>query len=351
MTSSVQKKQTAIQVKNLYKVFGAHTKQALSLVTNGESRFDIQQATDALVALRDITFNVSKGEIFVLMGLSGSGKSTLLRCINRLQEPTSGSVYVEGADITALSSKELRIFRRSMFGMVFQHFALFPHRTVAENVAFGLEIQNTHTEERMNKAYETLRVVGLDGWEHKRTRELSGGMQQRVGLARALATDPHILLMDEPFSALDPLIRTQLQDELLRLHAELERTVLFVTHDLNEAIRLGHRIAILNSEGRIVQIDTPENILLHPADNYVERFLSEVNRPAVIRMESIMHKPRQGGIPTGSEHIHRHSVIKEALPALITSNRPIAVVDDNRVCIGEVDRNDIARVLKKDVTT
>ena len=337
-----------IHVENAYKIFGANPNAALDAVKTDKTREQIKDETDQLVALRDISFDVTEGEIFVMMGLSGSGKSTLLRCINRLHDITSGYISVNGTDITSLSHHQLREFRRTTFGMVFQHFALFPHRTVLENVEFGLEIQGVARDQRNQKGHEVLETVGLSKWADNKTGELSGGMQQRVGLARALAVDPDILLMDEPFSALDPLIRTGLQDELLKLHSNVKKTVLFVTHDLNEAIKIGDRIAILNSEGTVVQIADPETILLHPADEYVRKFLSDVDRPSVIRAETVMRQPHALTAGSSARRINRLSPIKEILRDVIDSDQPIAVIDNDNQLIGEITRTDVSEVLRHD---
>ncbi len=267
-----------IRVKGLYTVFGNNSNRALELAEEGKNKDTIMQETGQVVALRDINFQVQEGEIFVIMGLSGSGKSTLLRCINRLREPTRGHIYYEDTEITGLSAEELRYLRRHTLGMVFQRFALFPHRTVLENTVFGLEIQGVAKEQRVKQGEEVLERVGLSGWGAKKTGTLSGGMQQRVGLARALAIDPEVLLMDEPFSALDPMIRTNLQEELLKLQSRLNKTILFVTHDLNEAIKVGDRIGILDGEGKMVQLGTPEEIMLEPATEYIEQFVSEIKK-------------------------------------------------------------------------
>lgn len=271
-----------LEVSNLYKVFGEKPEDAIARSRAGASREEIMRETGSVVALRDINFGVNEGEIFVIMGLSGSGKSTLLRCINRLEEASAGSIRASGRDVRALDKTALREFRRKTFGMVFQHFGLFPHRTVLENVTFGLEIQGLERGECAARGEKALETVGLTGWADRATGSLSGGMQQRVGLARALAVDPEILLMDEPFSALDPLIRTKLQNELLRLHSALRKTVLFVTHDLNEAIKLGHRIAIVNAEGAIAQVGTPREILLYPADEYIKEFVGDIKEAAKV---------------------------------------------------------------------
>src|SRR6056297_4350005 len=249
-----------IEVKNLYKIFGNRPKKAIEMLKNGASKEEVLDKNNSTVGVNNASFDVKEGEIFVIMGLSGSGKSTLLRCINRLIEPTAGSIKVDGQEVMDFEKKELRNFREKEFGMVFQNFALLPHRTVLENAVFDLEIQNVEKEERVKRTKEALDLVGLDGWEDQYPEQLSGGMQQRVGLARALAVDPEILLMDEPFSALDPLIKKEMQNKLLDLYEEMKRTILFITHDLDEALKLGDRIAIMK-EGKIIQIGDHEDIL------------------------------------------------------------------------------------------
>jgi len=339
----MQKTKRIISVNSVSKIFGDDPKRAQEYIASNYTRDEIKNATNQLVALRNISFEVNSGEIFVLMGLSGSGKSTLLRCLNQLHKITYGSIHIDNTDITSLSSQKLRQFRRQQFGMVFQHFALFPHRNVLENVVFGLEIQGINKKEREATGYSVLQTVGLEKWAYNRMNELSGGMQQRVGLARALAIDPAILLMDEPFSALDPLIRTDLQDELISIHNTTKKTILFVTHDLNEAIKIGDRIAILNAEGQISQIDDPESILLHPADAYVETFLNNVDRSAVIRAESVM-QPADHSV-TYHEYINQFEPIKTIIPNLLQNNNPIGVItNDNTVC-GQITRQDIVTVL------
>ena len=271
------KTQFLIHVSALYKVFGDNPTSVMPMVRDGTLKDEILKRTGHTVGLRDISLEIAKGEIFVIMGLSGSGKSTLIRHFNRLIEPTEGTIYVGDVDILNLSTNELIEFRRHRMSMVFQRFALLPHRTVLHNIAFGLSIQNVPKIEREAKALAWLDSVGLNGYEDQYPAQLSGGQQQRVGLARALCTDPDILLMDEAFSALDPLIRSELQDQLLKLQKSLKKTVVFITHDLNEAIRIGDRIAILR-DGEIVQLGPPEEILSQPADNYVEAFVKDVTR-------------------------------------------------------------------------
>jgi glycine betaine/proline transport system ATP-binding protein len=279
-------KEAKIHIQNLTKIFGEKPERVFPLIEQNLSRDEIKSRTGNVAALRDITFTVQEGEIFVVMGLSGCGKSTLLRCINRLINPNKGRVLIDGKDIQTFSSKELTHFRRNKIAMVFQSFALFPFRTVIENAVFGVELQDVSKRDRIQKGKETLQIVGLDGWEQSLPAVLSGGMRQRVGLARALAIDPEILLMDEPFSALDPLIRTRMQDELLRLHEQLRKTVIFITHDLNEAIKLGDRIGILNQEGELVQVGTPQEIFRSPASEYVKRFVEHLGEQAA-RVEQL----------------------------------------------------------------
>ena len=264
-----------VRVKNLYKIYGQKPKKALELVRQGISKDELLKKTGNGIGINDASFDVEAGEIFVVMGLSGSGKSTLIRCLNRLIEPTDGEILIDGQNIVGCDESVLLEVRRKKVAMVFQHFALFPHRTVAENVAYGLEVQGESLETREPKAYEALEMVGLKGYETSMPDELSGGMQQRVGLARALATEADILLMDEAFSALDPLIRAEMQDELIALQERMKKTIIFITHDLDEALKIGDRIAIMK-EGEIVQIGTPEEILDKPADDYVRAFIKDV---------------------------------------------------------------------------
>jgi len=278
-----------IALKNVIKIFGDSPGKALELLKTGVSISEILKKTGNVVGVADVSFSVNEGEIVVVMGLSGSGKSTLVRCINRLFEPTAGEIYVDGQDVRALGTKELREFRRQKFGMVFQHFALFPHRTVLDNVEFGLEVQGVDKAERRKKAEKSLGMVGLEGWGEKYPSELSGGMQQRVGLARALALDPDILLMDEAFSALDPLIRRDMQDELINLQQSMQKTIVFISHDLDEALKIGDRLVILK-DGAVEQIGTAEEILTRPATEYVRKFVEEVDITKVLTAESIMKK-------------------------------------------------------------
>ena len=279
-----------IEVKNLWKVFGSSPERALDPDLASKSRADIQEELGLLIALRDVSFEVRRGEIFVVMGLSGSGKSTLVRCIIRLIEATKGHVRFDGEDILDYSPDQLMQFRRSKVAMVFQHYALLPHRRVLDNVAYGLEIRGMDREARYEAAVEAIETVGLKGWEDYYPSEMSGGMQQRVGLARALAVDPDVLLMDEPFSGLDPLIRREMQDELVSLQADLHKTIVFITHDLNEALKLGDRIAIMR-DGEIIQEGSPEEIVTLPTDDYVAEFVRDVSRAKVIQAKAIMREP------------------------------------------------------------
>jgi glycine betaine/proline transport system ATP-binding protein len=280
-----------IQVKNLTKIFGCSPERGLALLEQGYSKERIMQEARLGVGVDRASFEVEEGEIVVVMGLSGSGKSTLVRCINRLIEPTHGRIFLDGQDITALSRKELRMVRQKKMGMVFQHFALFPHRSVLQNAEYGLEIQGVAPSIRREQAMAALEQVGLKGWEDSLPAQLSGGMQQRVGLARALALDPDVLLMDEAFSALDPLIRRDMQDELIGLQEKVRKTILFISHDLDEALKLGDRI-VLMKDGAIVQVGTPEEILTSPADEYVARFVEDVDITKVLTAGTVMEKCR-----------------------------------------------------------
>lgn len=287
-----------IKVENLSKVFGKNPKHTLKLLKDGKTKEEILKETGHTVGVNRASFEVEAGEIFVIMGLSGSGKSTLIRLINRLIEPTEGSIYINGENLATMNKKELRRVRREKLSMVFQRFALFPHRTILENAEFGLEIQGVSKEERMKKAKTSLELVGLGGYLDQYPSQLSGGMQQRVGLARALANDPEVLLMDEAFSALDPLIRKEMQDELVDLQGSMKKTILFITHDLDEALKIGDRIALMK-DGSIVQIGTPEDILVNPANEYVERFVEDVDRSKVLTAHHIMKRPE-------TIHIEKH---------------------------------------------
>ena len=289
MTNEAQK-QPLIQIKNLYKIFGKKPANVMSMVRAGLSKDDILAKTGHTVGLKAINLDIHKGEIFVIMGLSGSGKSTLIRHFNRLIDPTEGQILVEGIDVMKLNTKELEQFRRNKMAMVVQRFGLMPHRSVLDNVAYGLSVQGIDKATRNAKATQWLETVGLTGYEQQYPSQLSGGQQQRVGLARALCTDAEILLMDEAFSALDPLIRSEMQDQLIELQKKLHKTIIFITHDLDEALRIGARIAILK-DGNLIQVGEPVDILLNPADDYVEAFVKDVNRPRALTVETVMKPP------------------------------------------------------------
>ena len=280
-----------IRVDSVWKIFGRNPERVLNSQHSGKGKSELQSELGVVIGLSDVSFEVHKGETFVIMGLSGSGKSTMVRCLIRLIEPTSGNIVIDGNDVTAMDDKQLMEFRRDKIAMVFQHYGLMPHRNVLENASWGLEVQGVPEGERHARTREVLEMVGLGGWETSFPRQLSGGMQQRVGLARALVVDTDILLMDEPFSGLDPLIRRQMQDELLRLQDELHKTIVFITHDLNEALKLGSRIAIMQ-DGRVVQIGSPEDIVLRPEDQYVGDFTQDVRLESVLTASRVMVPPK-----------------------------------------------------------
>ena len=333
-----------IKIEKLSLVFGKGKSKALKLLDQGKSKAEILKATGCNVAVRNANLTINEGEIFVIMGLSGSGKSTLLRCINRLINPTAGKVFVNNEEITNMSEKELINIRRKELAMVFQHFGLLPHRTVLSNVAFGLELQGISKEEREKKAQETIELVGLKGYGEQKVSELSGGMQQRVGLARGLANAPEVLLMDEAFSALDPLIRSQMQDELLLLQEKMQKTILFITHDLEEAIKLGDRIAIMK-DGIIVQVGTSEEIITNPADDYVSSFVENVDRSKIVTAASIMfEKPKLARLKKDGPAVVLR-IMREA------SINTIPVVRTNRTFLGFVKIEDVVELKKKEIKT
>lgn len=328
-----------IKVENLTKVFGRNPKAVLKRLKKGESKGKIFKETGATVGVNNVSFEVNEGEFFVIMGLSGSGKSTLIRCLNLLNIPTTGQIYVDGANIVAYNRKRLRVFRQKKVAMVFQHFGLFTHRTILGNVEYGLEIRGVSKNERREIAKKNLATVGLEGWEDKYPSELSGGMCQRVGLARALANEPDILLMDEPFSALDPLIRRDMQLELLEIHAKLGKTIIFITHDVNEAFKLGDRVAVMKN-GVIEQIGTPEEILVHPANEYIANFVQDVDKTKVLQAGNIMFKPGAlVSIKDGPK-----VAIKEMKNNGISS---VFVVDNARRLQGLVTIDDAVKALKE----
>lgn len=309
-----------LEVRHLTKIFGKRQKQALEMVQQAKSKTEILEKTGATVGVYDVNFEVQTGEIFVIMGLSGSGKSTLIRLLNRLIDPTSGDIYIDGQDVAKMNEEELRDVRRHKLNMVFQNFGLFPHRTILENTEFGLEVRGVDKEERTRLAEQALDNAGLLSFKDQYPDQLSGGMQQRVGLARALANNPDILLMDEAFSALDPLIRREMQDELLDLQAEHERTIIFITHDLNEALRIGDRIAIM-ADGQIMQIGTGEEILTNPANDFVREFVEDVDRSKVLTAQNIMTTPLTTNIDIDGPTVALNRMKKEEVSMLLAVDR------------------------------
>jgi glycine betaine/proline transport system ATP-binding protein len=309
-----------IKVEHLTKIYGSDTDRALKLLNQGKDNETIKKHTGQVVGIRDVSFQVEQGESFVIMGLSGSGKSTLLRCLNGLIHATAGEIFIDGHELTALSSRQLEELRRKKIGMVFQRFALLPHRTVMENVGYGLEVQGVARDKRKQQSLQAIEMVGLKGWEDSYPANLSGGMQQRVGIARALATDPDILLMDEPFSALDPLIRQEMQDELLDLQNKLQKTIVFITHDLDEALKIGERIALMK-DGQIVQMGQPEDILLAPATEYVARFVANVNYSRALTASSVMVKARNVVHPKDGPMTALHVMERFGMSSLFVTDR------------------------------
>jgi glycine betaine/proline transport system ATP-binding protein len=333
-----------ISCKNLWKIFGPYPERTLETIDRSRSRAEVQEKTGHVIAVKDVSFQVMKGECFVVMGLSGSGKSTLVRCLSRLIEPTGGEVIIDGQDIIALKQKELLELRRHKMAMVFQHFGLFPHRKVIDNISYGLEVRGMGKQERTKIAMEFLNLVGLDGWDQSYPRELSGGMQQRVGLARAMAVDPEILIFDEPFSALDPLIRREMQDELLGLQDSMHKTMVFITHDFLEAIKMGDHIAIMK-DGVISQIGTPEEIVANPADNYVRDFTEDVPRYKVLSAGKVMRSASQDVAANGSNPILATAKLDSLIERIAASDTPVPVVDDAGQLVGEIDREIIMRAM------
>jgi len=322
-----------IKCKAVYKIFGVNAKKLLEGVSGNVDAKTFQEA-GCIVGVNNASFEVSKGEMLVVMGLSGSGKSTLLRCISRLTDATAGKIYIEGQDLLALKNKELIELRRNKMGMVFQSFALLPHKTVLENIAFPLQIKGMKTEDSISKAVEMSKLVGLEGRENYFPRELSGGQQQRVGIARSLAVEPDIWFLDEPFSALDPLIRKEMQDEFLRLQGTLKKTIMFVTHDFDEALRLADRIAIMK-DGIIEQLDTPANIVLSPATEYVRKFTQEVPREKVLKIESVM-EPMSGTKNLSDLKVSKDAIIETVAEKILGQEKPVSVIDSNNKVVGVV---------------
>ena len=330
---------------NVWKIFGNNPKRVLKNHDQSKSRAEIQAETGHVVAVKDVSFEVKKGECFVVMGLSGSGKSTLVRCISRLIEPTGGQVIINGEDVTMMDKKELRNLRRHKMAMVFQHFGLFPHRKVIDNISYGLEVRGVGKLDRIDKAMEILKLVGLEGWDQMYPRELSGGMQQRVGLARAMAVDPEILIFDEPFSALDPLIRREMQDELLELQSKLQKTLVFITHDFLEAIKMGDNIAIMK-DGQISQVGTPEEIVANPIDKYVSDFTEDVPRYKVLSAGKVMRATKQKSIPKGYAPILDNAKIDSLIDICADSDIALPVTCNHTgKILGEIDRSIIMKAM------
>ncbi len=340
-----------IRVESLVKIFGNSPREGLKLLREGHDRDSILEKTGNVVGVGGVSFDIKEGELFVIMGLSGSGKSTLIRCLNRLIEPTSGQVIVDDEDVAHVDLQRLREVRRTKMAMVFQKFALFPHLTVAENTEYGLKVRGVDRQQGRKKALETLEIVGLHKWADRYPSELSGGMQQRVGLARALATDPDILLMDEAFGALDPLIRRDMQAELMRLQDELHKTIVFISHDIHEALKIGDRVAVMK-DGYFVQVGTPEELVTNPADNYIRDFMMDVNRAQVLKTGSITRKTipfilGRGSVKSALEQMQRHQ--REEMYVVNRGNSPIGVVTTKGLTQAlEEGTEDIKEVMETD---
>ncbi|MDJ0613379.1 MAG: glycine betaine/L-proline ABC transporter ATP-binding protein [Rhizobiaceae bacterium] len=333
-----------IVCNNIWKVFGPNPERTMQTMDRSLSRAEIQEQTGHVVAVKDVSFSVEEGETFVVMGLSGSGKSTLVRCLSRLIDPTEGQVLIDGDDITKVSHSELKDLRRNKMAMVFQHFGLFPHRKVIDNVAYGLEVRGEGREERYGKAMEVIDLVGLSGWADHYPRELSGGMQQRVGLARAMAVEPEILLFDEPFSALDPLIRREMQDELLDLQARLKKTMVFITHDFLEAIKMGDHIMIMK-DGAISQMGTPEEIVANPVDKYVADFTEDVPRYKVLSAGKVMRSTKRAKLKKGEASVSEDAKIDSLIDLVADTDTPLPVVSEAGKLVGEIDRSIIMKAM------
>lgn len=340
-----------IKIDNVSKIFGPRPKSVIPMIEKGMSKDDILEKTGHTVGVYDASLEIKKGEVFVVMGLSGSGKSTLIRCFNRLHEPTVGSVYIDGEDITKASQSSLRKVRQEKIAMVFQHFGLFDHRTVLENVEYGLEIRNMSKEERREIAMKNIEIVGLKGYEDQYPQELSGGMQQRVGIARALTNDPDILLMDEPFSALDPLIRREMQLELLDIQDRLQKTIIFITHDVNEAFRLGDRVAVMK-DGRVVQVGTPEEIIDEPANDYISEFVKEIDRSKVFQADHVMIKPNalvstKDGLQVAIKEMRSNNISSVFVVDRSRRVKGIVTIDD--AIKGVKEKKSLLDLMRKDI--
>jgi len=341
---------SAIEIKNVWKIFGNNSKEALNAIQNEHiSKQEALEKYNSVIGVSDVSFNVKKGEIFCVMGLSGSGKSTLVRHINRLLEPTSGQILINNEDVMKFDTKSLQDLRNKKIGMVFQNFALMPHRSVLDNIAMPLEIRGISKNDRLDAANKILDIVELQGWGNKFAHELSGGMQQRVGLARALAADPDVLLMDEPFSALDPLIRRQLQAEFIKLSKQMKKTTVFITHDLDEAVRVGHRIAIMR-DGKVIQIGTPEEIVMKPADGYVADFVKGISRLKIVQAKSIMQPVEKfekefGSIGKNLESVHENILLNKLIEKSSIKDEPILVINSDNKNIGVITQADLLRAV------
>ncbi|CAB4869145.1 MAG: betaine/proline/choline family ABC transporter ATP-binding protein [Actinobacteria bacterium] len=344
-TLTVPQAASAISVRSLWKVFGPNADRIVGSPEADLSRAALLESTGCVAAVRDVSFDVLPGEVFVVMGLSGSGKSTLVRCLTRLIEPTAGSVLLNGEDVLTASPARLRELRRTAFSMVFQHFGLLPHRKVIDNIAYSLEINGVKKDARYARANEVIELVGLHGYANHYPEQLSGGMQQRVGLARALAVDPQVMFLDEPFSALDPLIRRDMQAEVIRLHHDLGKTMVFITHDLSEAMKLGDRIAIMR-DGAVVQMGTPEELVASPADDYVADFIRDIPKSHVLTVRAIARPLQPGEDSTGPE-IDVTTIVRDATPVIIGARRPVKVIE-NGVLVGFVTSDDVLRLIGSD---
>ena len=341
-------KMSKIEINNVYKIFGSNPKSVLPMVKDGATKDEILEKTGHTVGLDNVSLKIEEGETFVCMGLSGSGKSTLIRHLNRLIDPTDGDILIEGTNVMSLNTESLIDFRRHKMSMVFQRFGLFPHKTVIQNVGYGLEMQGKSDEERNKISMEKIEAVGLTGFENQYPNQLSAGMQQRVGLARALATNTDIMLMDEAFSALDPLIRSDMQKQLLDLQSELKKTIVFITHDLDESLRLGDHIGILNA-GKLVQVGTPVDIIMNPADDYVEAFVKDVNRAKVLKAKVIM-KPANEANEIDKNNlikIEEDQFVEEFLPQVVCTNANCEVVDKKGNIKGYISNKELQQSLSK----
>ncbi|MBT91726.1 MAG: glycine/betaine ABC transporter [Candidatus Pelagibacter sp.] len=342
--------EAAIQIQNVWKIFGNTSKEALDAIQNKKiSKQEALEKYNSVIGVSDVSFDVKTGEIFCVMGLSGSGKSTLVRHINRLLEPTSGKILINNQDVMQFNKENLQELRNKKIGMVFQNFALMPHRSVLDNIAMPLEIRGVSKNDRLDAANNILNIVELQGWGNKYAHELSGGMQQRVGLARALAADPELLLMDEPFSALDPLIRRQLQTEFIKLSKQMKKTTVFITHDLDEAVRVGHRIAIMR-DGMIVQIGTPEEIVVNPADEYVADFVKGISRLKVVQAKTIMqsikdYENKFGTLGDENELVGENDLLSKLIETSISKDKPIVVSNKSDQKIGVITQSDLLKAV------